>query len=266
MQKLGLIAGNRSYPLLFAQQAKAKGVYIIAVAFKGETSRILKHYVDEIYWVEVGQLEELINIFKSKNVSSAVMVGQVTPARLFKKSKLDKIAIKILSSVNQISAETIFSKIADELESEGIVLKDARLFLEQYLVSTGVVNSLNVNDLENQDINFGKEIAKKVAGYNIGQTIVVKNKTVLAVEALEGTDNTIRRGGRIGRGNVVVVKVSKPNQDMRFDVPVIGPKTVKVLKRSGGGVLALESKQVLILDKEKTIKLADKYGIKIVGI
>jgi DUF1009 family protein len=266
MQKLGLIAGNRSYPLLFAQQAKAKGVYIVAVAFKGETSRILKQYVDEIYWVEVGHLEELIKIFKSKNITSAVMVGQVTPTRLFRKNNLDRIAAKILSSVSQMSAETIFSRIADELENEGISLKDARLFLEQYLAINGAINSLQVNDLELQGINFGKEIAKRIAGYNIGQTIVVKNKTVLAVEAIEGTDNTIRRGGKIGRGNVIVVKVSKPNQDMRFDVPVIGPKTVKVLKRAGGGVLALESGQVLILEKEKTIKLADKYGIKIVGI
>jgi DUF1009 family protein len=266
MQKLGLIAGNRAYPLLFAKEAKEKGVYLVAVAFKGETSRFLKHYVDEIYWVEVGQLEEFIEIFKSKDISSAVMVGQVTPMRLFRKHKLDKTAAKILSSVDQMSAETIFTKIADELEKEGVSLKDARLFLEKYLANHGPINSLYVNDLEMQDINFGKEIAKRIAGYNIGQTIVVKNKTVVAVEAIEGTDNTIRRGGRIGRGNVVVIKVSKPNQDMRFDVPVIGPNTVKVLRRAGRGVLALESGQVLILEKEKTVKLADKYGVKIIGI
>lgn len=266
MQRLGLIAGNRLYPILFAEEAKRQGVYLVAVAFKGETSRLLGRYVDEIYWVGVGELDKLIDIFKSKEITSAVMIGQVTPTRLFKKEKLDKRALKILSSVNQMSAETIFSKIADELEQEGIKLKDARLFLEKILATHGPINSLIPNDLEMHDINFGKEIAKQLANTNIGQTIVVKNRTVAAVEAIEGTDNTIMRGGRIARGNVVVVKVSKPNQDMRFDVPVIGPKTVKILKRAGRGILAVEAGRVLILEKEKTIKLADKYGIKIIGI
>lgn len=263
---LGLIAGNRKYPILFAQEAKKEGVYLVAVAFKGETSHRLKRYVDEIQWVEVGQLEELINFFKLKGVKSAVMIGQITPTRLFKRIKLDKRAQKILSSVNQMSAETIFSRIADELSLEGIELKDARLFLDNLLARYGQINSLVPNDLEMQDINFGKEVAKGLASFNIGQTIIVKNKTIVAVEGIEGTDNTIIRGGRIARGNIVVVKVSKPGQDMRFDVPIVGPRTIKVLKKAGGGVLALESDRVIILEKEKTIRLAERWGVKIVGI
>lgn len=263
---LGLIAGNRRYPLIFSQEARKKGVSLIAIAFRGETSRSLGRYVDELHWIEVGQLEKLINIFKSREIKSAVMIGQITPTRLFKNIKLDKRAEKILASVNQMSAETIFSRIADELALEGIELKDARLFLDRLLVRQGPITALPANDLEVQDVEFGKEIAKSLANLNIGQTIVVKNRTVVAVEAIEGTDNTILRGGRIARGNIVVVKVSKPNQDMRFDVPVIGPKTIKVLKRAGGGVIALESGRVIILEKEKTIRLAERYGIKIVGI
>lgn len=266
MQRLGLIAGNRIYPILFAQEAKRQGVHLFAVGFKGETSSKLKRYVDEMYWVSVGQLDKLINFFKAKDITSAVMIGQVTPTRLFKKANLDSRAVKILSSVGQMSAETIFSKIADELEQEGIKLKDARFLMDKYLAASGAITALLPNDLELQDVNFGREIVKRLAGSNVGQTIVVKNKTVVAVEAIEGTDNTILRGGRIARGNIVVVKVSKPNQDMRFDVPVIGPRTIKILKRAGGGILAVEAGQVIILEKEKTLKLAEKYKIKIVGI
>lgn len=266
MQKLGLIAGNRLYPLIFAREAKRQGVSVVAAAFKGETSRRLCRLVDEIHWIEVGQLDRLIHIFKSRGIKTAVMIGQITPARLFGNIRLDKRAEKILSSVGQMSAETIFGKIADELELEGIKLEDARLFLEKFLAVNGPISSMPPNDLEMQDIIFGKEIVKRLAVLNVGQTIVVKNRTVVAVEAIEGTDNTIIRGGRIARGNVVVVKVSKPNQDMRFDVPVVGQKTIKVIKKAGGGVLALEAGQVLILEKEKTIRMADRYKIKIFGI
>lgn len=266
MQRLGLIAGNRQYPIVFAQEAKRQGVELVAAAFKGETSPRLKCYVDEIHWVKVGQLEELIRIFKKSGIKSAVMIGQITPGRLFKRMRLDKRAQKILSSVNQMSAETIFKRIADELDGEGIELKDARLFLDRLLVQHGQITSLPPNDLELQDINFGRDIIKNIANQNVGQTVVVKNKTVVAVEAIEGTDSTISRGGRIARGNIVVIKVSKPNQDMRFDVPIVGPRTIRVLKRAGGGVLALESGRVIILEKEKTVRMAEKCGIKIVGI
>lgn len=264
--RLGLIAGNRQYPLIFSQEAKRQGVYLVAVAFKGETCPRLRHYVDEIHWIKVGQLEELISVFKSKGIKSAVMIGQITPTRLFKRINLDKKAQKILSSVNQMSAETIFSRIADELALEGIELKDARLFLDNLLAKYGPITSLVPNDLEMQDVNFGKEIARNLANLNIGQTIVVKNKTVVAVEGIEGTDNTIMRGGRIAKGDIVVVKVSKPNQDMRFDVPIVGPRTIRIIKKAGSGVLALESGRVIILEKEKTIKLAERCGVKVFGI
>ena len=265
--KLGLIAGNRKYPIIFSKEAKAKpGVYLVAVAFNGETSRRLARYVDEIHWIEVGQLETLINVFKDRDVKEAVMIGQITPTKLFKKIKLDSKTNSILASVDQMSAETIFGKIASELQKEGIELKDARLFLDKLLVPLGTVTSTELSEAEQENIEFGRRIAKDLAGLDIGQTIVVKNKTVVAVEGIEGTDSTILRGGRIARGNVVVVKVSKPNQDMRFDVPVIGSSTIKTLKKAGGGVLAIEAGKVLILDKEKTIRLAEKYGVKIVGI
>jgi len=265
--KLGLIAGNRRYPIIFAKEAKTKAsVYITAAAFKGETSPGLADYVDEIHWIRVGQLGELIRIFKNKGISEAVMIGQINPIRLFKKNKLDQRARDILSNIRQMSAETIFSRLADELEKEGIILKDARLFLERLLAQKGAISAGNISDTEKIDIEFGVSIAKKAASLNIGQSVVVKNKTVVAVEGIEGTDSTIRRAGRITGGDIIVVKVSRPEQDMRFDVPVVGPGTIKRMKKAGGGILAIESGKVLILDKEETIRLAEKYRIRIVGV
>ena len=264
--RLGLIAGNRQYPVIFAQEAKKKGVYLVAAAFRGETRPCLKRYVDEIQWVTVGQLDRLIDIFKSARVTEAVMIGQISPRRLFRKMNLDKRAREIFADIGQMSAETIFGRIAAELAKEGIVLKDARIFLFEILAGLGPITRLAPDDLETADVNFGRDIVKGLGSLNIGQTVVIKNKTVVAVEAIAGTDYTISRGGRIGRGNITVVKMSKPGQDMRFDVPVVGPGTIKVLNRAGGGVLALEAGRVIILEKEKTIKLAEKYGIKIIGI
>lgn len=265
--KIGLIAGNRKYPIIFSLAAKEKApIYLSAVAFRGETTRRLAKYVDEIHWIEVGQLEALIRILKDSGIKEAVMIGQITPTRLFKKVKADSRFQQVLKGISEMNAENIFGAIAIELKKEGIELKDARLFLDKLLAQPGTITSIGLSESERQNLEFGKRIAKELAGLDIGQTIVVKNKTVVSVEGIEGTDRTILRGGRIARGNIVVVKVSKPNQDMRFDVPVIGPKTVETLKKAGGGVLAVEAGKVLILDKEHTTKLADRYGIKIVGI
>jgi len=264
--RLGLIAGNRQYPIIFAREAKKEGVYLVATAFRGETRPCLRRYVDELQWVTVGQLDKMIEVFRSAGITEAVMVGQISPKRLFRKMKLDKRAQKILADIGQMSAETIFSRIAEELAREGIVLKDARIFMGKTLAELGSITLSGPSDLEMEDINFGKDIVRGLGNLNIGQTVVIKNKTVVAVEAIAGTDYTIRRGGRIGRGNTVVIKMSKPGQDMRFDVPVVGPGTIKVLNRAGGGVLALEAGRVIILDKSKTIQLAEKYGIKIIGI
>ena len=265
--KLGLIAGNRYYPIFFAQKAQAEGgVSLVAVAFKGETKRLLSCFVKEIHWIEVGELQKMIDIFKNSGVNEAVMIGQITPSRLFKKIKADSRMQRVLDGLSELNAESIFTAVAKELEKEGIVLKDARLFLESLLAQKGIMTIGRLTQKQSSDVEYGWKIVKDISDKNIGQTVVVKNGTVVAVEAIEGTDAAILRGGKIARGDIVIVKVSKPSQDMRFDVPIIGPKTVKVLHKAGGGVLALEAGKVLILDKEKTIALANKYKVKIIGI
>ncbi len=265
--RLGLIAGNRNYPLIFAREAKKQaGVSLAAVAFKGETKRQLAGYVDHISWLEVGQLQLMIDVFKQQEVKEAVMIGQITPTRLFKKLRADTRMQNVLAGLTELNAETIFAAVAGELEKEGIYLKDARLFLDKLLVPGGLLTAGELTEAEKRNIDFGRDMAKYLAAKDIGQSVVVKSGTVVAVEAIGGTDAMIRRGGKIARGNVIVVKVSKPDQDMRFDVPVIGPGTIRVLSRAGGGVLAAEAGRVLILEKEKTIKLAEKFKIKLVGI
>jgi len=267
MKKIGLIAGNRNYPIIFACEAKdQEGVCLVAIAFKGETKPALRKYVDSISWIEVGELQKMINVFKQQGVKEAVMIGQISPTRLFKKVKSDERFQRLLEGLGELNAETIFAALAKELEKEGIKLKDARLYLDKLLAPLGLLTKEGLTVAEKRNVVFGKEIAKYLADKNIGQSVVVKNGTVVAVEAIGGTDLIIRQGGKIARGNIIVVKVSKPDQDMRFDVPIIGPRTVKVLNQAGGGVLALEAGRVLILDKEKAVQLANKYGIKIVGI
>lgn len=264
--KLGLIAGNRKYPLIFAYEAKKRGVELIVVGFYGETALKIRSYADKLYWVRVGELEKLMQIFKREGVSEAVMAGQITPSRLFKKITADSLTQRILNSIEVINAQSIFSRIADELESAGIILKDARLFMDEYIAERGIISGGDIDGREKKDLELGLKIAKEIAGLGIGQTVVVKSGVVVAVEAMEGTDSTVRRGGRIGKGNVVVVKVARPDQDMRFDVPVAGPRTVQVLADAGGGILGLEAGKVIILEKEKVMRLCKKKGVRLIGL
>ncbi|MDP3142322.1 MAG: UDP-2,3-diacylglucosamine diphosphatase LpxI [Candidatus Omnitrophota bacterium] len=263
---LGLIAGNGRFPLLFARAAKAKGIKIIAVAIKGDTSMSIKGLVDKLFWVSPGQLQRLFDIFQQEGVKKVIMAGQVNPKNLFdKRFSPDGELQKIFEKLRDKNADTIFSAVADKLQALGMDLIASTTLLDDFLCPAGVFTKRSPTQGEWEDIRFGKEIAKAVAYFDIGQTVVVKQKAVLAVEALEGTDVTIRRGGKIGRGNSVVVKVSKPKQDMRFDIPVIGLKTIHNLIRAKISCLAVEAGKTLFLDKEASIALADKKGICIIA-
>lgn len=263
---IGLIAGNGRFPLLFARAAKAKGIKIIAVAIKGDTSMSIKGLVDKLFWVSPGQLQKLFEIFQQEGVKKVIMAGQVSPKNLFDKRFFpDGELKKLFENLRDKKADTIFSAVADKLQSLGMDLIDSTTLLDDFLCPAGVFTKRAPTQTEWEDIRFGKEIAKAAAYFDIGQTVVVKQKAVLAVEALEGTDVTIRRGGKIGRGNSVVVKVSKPKQDMRFDIPVIGLRTIQNLIRAKISCLAVEAGKTLFLDKAASIALADKKGICIIA-
>lgn len=265
--RIALIAGNGKFPMLFARAAREKGAEVIAIGINEETSRDLEGQVDKIYWLGVGELERLFDILASEKLTSAVMAGQVRHKLLFDKGiKLDKKMLELLSNVKDRKTDSLIGAIAGLLERSGVKLLDSTTFLSDYLPEKGVLTKGSLDERVMGDIEFGKQIAKAVAGIDIGQTVVVKDKVVLAVESIEGTDEAIKRGAHYGKEGVVVVKVSKPGQDMRFDIPIIGTDTIKLLKEVRAACIAIEAKKTLIIDKEATIKLANDSAIGIVAI
>lgn len=267
MTKIGLIAGSGRFPILFAQEADKLGVEVTAVAVKGDTSFKLRHFVKKITWLNISEFDKIPGIFKNDSVDKAVMAGQINPRRLFNKNNKFGLELDgLLSGISDKKADTIFSAIADKLKEKGVELISSLTFLSAYLPVKSVLTKREPSKEEWQDIYFGLDMAKKIAGLDVGQTIVVKQKAVLAVEALEGTDVTLLRGGFIGRGNATAVKVSKPKQDMRFDVPVVGIKTIRTLIKAKISCLAIEAEKTLFLDRAESLRLADKKGIAIAAV
>lgn len=265
--KVGLIAGNGNFPLLFATEAKKAGVNeVIAVAFKKETKPEIEDVCDKVLWIKVGELNKLINFFKNNGAKTAVMAGQITPTSLFSKLKLDLRMIKLLASLKNKKADTIFGGIADELKKDGILLDDSTRYLKSIMPPPGLINKVKPSKENLEDIDFGLTIAKEIGRLDIGQTVVVKDKAILAVEGFEGTNACILRGGELGKKNVVVVKTAKPNQDMRFDVPVVGELTLKAAIEAKAKVVAFESYKTLLLDREEVIKLANKNKISLISV
>lgn len=265
-RKIGLIAGDGRFPLIFAQEAKRQGVKVVALAIKKETNPSLENLVDRIHWVNVGELGDLIEICKKEKITRAVMAGQVRHTRLFSQVKLDARAMALLAGVKDKKANSLLGAVADELSREGIELIDSATYLSHLLPSPGILTRRKPTQKEWRDIEFGHKMAKEIAGLDIGQTIVVKDQAVLAVEGMDGTDSTIKRGGRLGRGSVVVVKVSKPQQDRRFDLPIVGERTIEVLKEAKAKVLAFSARSTILLDRERVVRKANQSGISLVAI
>lgn len=263
---LGIIAGSGVYPLLLADAARAAGVRrIVAAAFTGETDAALSSHVDEIEWIRVGQLGKLLSYLKGSGVRHAIMAGQIAPQNLFHLMP-DVRALVLLAKLRHRNAESIFSAIAEELAAIGTTLLPAVAFLHEHIAPEGLIAGRSLSRRQEQDVRYGFEIAKQISALDIGQTVVVKGGTVLAVEAFDGSNEAIRRGGALGRKNAVVVKVSKPNQDMRFDVPVIGVETLRVAADVRVTVVGVEAGRTLLLDRNAVAATADRTGISLVGV
>jgi hypothetical protein len=267
MDKIGLIAGNRKFPLLFCEGAKNKGYSIVALAIKGETSCKINKLADKVYWLKLSEFNRIFDIFKAEGIKNVVMAGQISPYRLFSKEVADCRDIQeILASIKNKKADTIFGSIADKLKVAGLELLDSTVFIKDSLAVKGTLTKCEPAPLVQEDVRFGLELAKAIGALDIGQTVAVKDKAIVAVEALEGTDNLIRRAGKLVRGGITVVKVAKPKQDMRFDIPVIGLNTIKSLIKAGAKCLAIEADKTLFIDREASIRLADKKRIAIVAV
>jgi UDP-2,3-diacylglucosamine hydrolase len=263
---LGLIAGNGIYPLLVVRAARERGVQKIYVAaFEGETRPEIADGVDAVEWMRVGQLGRLLNYFSKAGVHHAMMAGQIAPKNLFE-LRPDLKALLLLGALKTRNAETIFGGIANELGKVGVTLLPATTFLEDSLATKGWLAGPKPKRRVIDDAEYGFRIAKEISRLDIGQTVVIRHGTVVAVEAFEGTNDAIRRGGTLARGEAVVVKVSKPNQDFRFDVPVIGCQTIEVAGEAGVKMLAVEAARTLLLDSAAVKAAADHCQITIYGI
>jgi DUF1009 family protein len=262
---LGIIAGNGVYPRLLADSARNAGVKkLVAAAFTNETDPALTQHVHLIEWMRVGQLSRLLKFFREQQVHHAIMAGQIAPKNLFD-LRPDWKGLLLLAKLKQRNAESIFAAIADELKKVDVDLLPATTFLEDSLAPDGLIAGPNLSRREEEDVDVGWKIAKETARLDIGQTVIVKNGTIVAVEALEGTNDAIKRGGALARKGAVMVKVAKPNQDMRFDVPVIGVETIRVAAEAKLRVIAIEVGKTLLLERDAIVDFAGRSKISLVA-
>lgn len=265
-ETLGIIAGSGVYPAAMAAGARRAGVgRVVVAAFVHETDPALEGSVDAMEWLKVGQLGKLSKYLQKQKAAHAVMCGQIAPKNLFALSP-DLRLLMMLARLKERNAETLFGGIGDELAKDGIELIPATSFLEDHLPAAGHLCGPVRKTKELLDVEFGLKIARETSRMDIGQTVVVRRGTVLAVEAFEGTNECIKRGGSMGKGKATVVKVSKPNQDFRFDVPVVGPKTIETAGAAGILVMAIEAGRTLLLEKEKTARLCDQFGVTLLAV
>lgn len=265
-ERIGLVAGSGRFPVLFAETARRRGVEVIAVAHRGETDPELEGVVAGITWIHPGELERMIVALQSAGVRRVVMVGGIAKPRLFRELRPDARAIAMLARIGQLRDDLVLRGVAAEFETEGIAVVESTMYLQEIVPTAGVLGARVPTEAEWDDIRFGFRAAKVIGQFDIGQSVVVRMGAVLAVEGIEGTDATIRRAGQLANGNIVVVKVCKPTQDTRFDLPAVGPETVRALAQVRGRALAVEAGRTITLDRAEMVALADQHDIAVVAI
>ena len=267
VQRYGLIAGNGQFPFLVLEAARSRGIEMIVAAIREEASPELESLAARFHWLGLGELSRLIRVFKQEGVSRALMAGQVKHTQIFSSVRPDWKLLQLLLSLKEKNTDALIGGVAKVLLEEGIVLEDSTLFLEPLLANAGILTQRAPSPEEHLNLDYGRKVAGGLAQYDIGQTVVVADGACIAVEAMEGTDAVIRRAAELARGKpLCVVKVAKPNQDMRFDVPVVGLPTIVVMKECGATALSLEAGKTLLFDCEELLAQADAAGITIVGV
>ena len=265
-ERIGLIAGNGRFPIIFADNARKLGYHVSAVAHEGETEPELASHVDRIHWIKIGQLNKLIKAFKADGVHQAVMLGGIKKTHVFTTVRPDFRTLAMATRLALWKDDDILREFAKELEREGIAICESTFGLEGILVEEGSLTERTPSEKEWEDIRYGWEVAHDIGRLDIGQCVVIKDRVVVAVEAVEGTDGAIKRGGELAKEGAVVVKRSKPQQDLRFDLPAIGPRTIEVMASVKASVLAVEAGRTILLDREILLDKARAARIAIVGI
>ncbi|MDR2337737.1 MAG: UDP-2,3-diacylglucosamine diphosphatase LpxI [Deltaproteobacteria bacterium] len=262
---IGIIAGSRELPISFAKTASELGLSVCAVCFEGETSKQIENFTKQVCWIKLGQLGKIINFFKKHGVANAVFIGGISRVKSFKDVSLDMRGALFMAKLRSTKDDVILRGLADELANEDIEVLDSTVFAKEHLVPSGVLTKTKPSKEQLRDIEVGREAIRALSEQHIGQLVVIKDGVVTAVEAVEGSDEAIRRGGKLGHSGTVVVKCAKVNQDMRFDVPVIGINTIRAMLEVSASVLALEAGRCLVMDKDKLLALANENGLVIIG-
>jgi len=264
--KFGLIAGNGKFPFMVLEGARQSGAQVAVAAIREETDPEIERLADRCTWVGIGQLGRMIRFFKDEGVEKAMMAGQVKHVQIFSRAVPDARMLKVLLKLPRRNTDSLIGAIASELQSEGIELIDSTYFLQEYLPTIGSLTKRQPDAREREDVEYGLEIAREIARLDLGQTIVVRGKACVAIEAMEGTDETIRRAGTLAHGRLTVVKIAKPDQDMRFDVPVVGVPTIQTMVVAGATCLCITAGKTLMFDRDDMIRLANEKKIAIVAV
>jgi DUF1009 family protein len=266
-EKFGLIAGNGRFPFLVTESARRRGLDMVVAAIREEADPEIESCGYPVHWLGLGQLGTLIRIFRQSGVRKAIMAGQVRHAQIFGPSFPDLTMIRMLARLRQKNTDALIGGVARVLEEAGITLVNSSILLEPHLPAPGTLTSRALTASERADVDYGRPLARRIAAMDIGQTIVVRDRAVVAVEAMEGPAAVIRRAGRLGnRTNLPVIKVSKPGQDMRFDIPVVGLETIRNMAECGATALCIDAGRTLLFDREEVVAAADRRGIAIVSL
>jgi len=263
-ESIGIIAGGGKFPLMAADSARKQGFHVVAVAHQGDTDPALADVTDKITWVKLGQLGKIIRVFKEEGVRKALMAGSISKSRMFGRAMPDLKGIALISRLAILHDDGILRAVASEFAKEGIEIVSSTHYLPELIAPKGCLTKKRPDKAQEEDIRLGWKVAKELGRLDVGQCVVIRNRTVLALEAIDGTNETIARGGNIAGKKAVVIKVSKPDQDLRFDVPSVGLETVEVMSRVRASVLAVEAGKTLLFDRQEMIEYADKAGISIV--
>lgn len=265
-QKQGLIAGDGQLPVKMAQQAKENGFEIVGISLSDDNYRDLKKYCSKVYSCAPGEALKIEKILKDEGIKQLTFLGKVSKSILVKRPKFDKKAVEFFKKAVRLNDDKVMLMIIDELEQIGVTVLDQTIFIKNLMIPSGVLGKIQPTKEQVDDVHYGYEIAKEIGKLDIGQSVIVKDKMIMAVEAIEGTDKCIARGCKLAKRDACIVKVAKPKQDKRFDIPAIGLRTLKTMQKCKAKLIAVEAGETIIVDQEKTIQYADKHGIVIMAI
>jgi DUF1009 family protein len=265
-QKQGLIAGDGLLPVKMAQHAKENGFDVVAISLSSDNYKQLKKHCSKIYSCSPGEVLKIENILKEEGVKQLTFLGKVHKGLILKRPKFDSKALELVKNASKLNDDEVMLILVQELENIGVTALDQTIFIKNLMIPAGVLGKHKPTAAQVEDVNYGFGLAKEIGKLDIGQSVVVKNKMIMAVEAIEGTDKSIRRGAKLAKNNACVVKVAKPSQDKRFDIPAVGLKTLQTMKKYKASLLAVEANETIIVDQEKVVKFADKNNIVVMAV